>query len=43
LYLEDRRSGILEYPPGEADRKEEDAARWKQKLTAALFASAPTL
>jgi hypothetical protein len=43
LHLGNRRSSILEYLPGEADRKEEDAARWKQKPTVALFASAPML
>jgi hypothetical protein len=33
---------MLKYLPGEAERKEEDAARWKQKATVALFVSAPT-
>ena len=39
----DRRSGILGYLPGKANTREEDAARWKQKPTAVLFARAPML
>jgi hypothetical protein len=42
LHPGDRRSGILEYLPGETGGKEEDAARWKQKPIVALYARAPT-
>jgi hypothetical protein len=34
---------ILEYLPEVAGGKEEDAARWEEKPTAALFVSAPML
>jgi hypothetical protein len=34
---------IPAYLPEAAGRKEEDAAKWKEKPSVALFASAPTL
>ena len=42
-YSADTLADILEYLPEVADRKEEDATRWKEKPTVALFASALTL
>lgn len=34
---------ILKYLPEVAARKEEETARWKEKPTATIFESAPTL